>query len=292
MEEKTKLIVIVGETASGKSALALQLAQRFDGELICADSMTVRKEATIGTAKPTAAEQALVPHHLHDIVAPDADFSAAQFKEQAQQAIVEITARGKLPIMVGGTGLYIDSVLYDYEFRNAADAIERAVLNAKSLGELQAMVAERGLATEGIDTQNPYRLVRLLETGGQTAAKKPLRENTLLLGVRPLRQELLTRIENRVDAMLEAGLENEVKTLSENYGWSAPALNSIGYREWQDYFAGHNTMAETRLSIIKDTKDLAKRQRTWFGRNKSIHWLSTPIKYDDVVDSVTTFLSH
>src|SRR5476651_1891671 len=122
MGQKTPpLVVIAGETASGKSALALQLARQFNGEIICADSWTVRREADIGTAKPSAAEQALVPHHLLDVAGPDEDFTAAVFKRLANKAIKEIAGRGRLPIMVGGTGLYVDGVIYDFNFLPAGD---------------------------------------------------------------------------------------------------------------------------------------------------------------------------
>jgi tRNA dimethylallyltransferase len=237
MDPKTKLVAVVGETASGKSSLALQLAQRFSGELICADSATVRRGMDIGTAKPTADERVLARHHLLDIVEPDDEFSVAQFKERADQAINEIASCGKVPILVGGTGLYIDSVLYDYQFRAVADPAERDRLNALSLQELQDAVTELDVDITGIDMHNPHRLIRLIETNGEDGTKQPLRS------------------------------------------------------EWQDYFLGNKNLAETRSQIIKDTKYLAKRQRTWFKRNKSIHWLTTPVILNDVVASVTTFLA-
>jgi tRNA dimethylallyltransferase len=291
MDQKTKLVVVVGETASGKSTLALQLAQLFSGELICADSATTRREMNIGTAKPTAAEQALVAHHLLDMVGPNDEFSVAQFKQQADQAIADIAARGKLPIVVGGTGLYVDSVLYDYQFREPADPVGREKLNSMSLQKLQQLAQDHGLDTSVIDIHNPHRLIRLIETKGQPAEKSSLRANTLVLGLQPDREQLLDRITKRVDAMLDAGLETEVQNLESRYGWNAHGLKNIGYSEWQDYFLGNINLAETRLKIIKDTKDLAKRQRTWFRRNKSIQWLSTPVVLDDVVASVTTFLA-
>ena len=130
-----KLIVVVGETASGKTGVTIELAQRFSGEIICADSWTVRREADIGTAKPTSEQRALVSHHLLDVAGPDEDFTAAVFKRLANEAIKDITARGKLPIMVGGTGLYVDGVLYDYGFLPAGDRGERKILNELSVAE-------------------------------------------------------------------------------------------------------------------------------------------------------------
>src|SRR5579859_3941326 len=158
------LLAVVGPTASGKSSLALRLAQQFDGEIICADSWTVRRELNIGTAKPTAAERAAVRHHLLDIVSPDEDFTAAVFKRLANAAITDISARGKLPILVGGTGLYVDGVLYDYGFLPAGDRGDRRALNDMSIEQLLQKIAEAGIGLGDVDTRNKRRLIRLLET--------------------------------------------------------------------------------------------------------------------------------
>jgi len=282
------LIVIVGETASGKSALAMELARRFNGELICADSWTVRREANIGTAKPSKEDRARVPHHLLDIVGPDHDFTAAVFKGLANRAISEISSRLRLPIMVGGTGLYIDSVIFNYGFLPEGDRTKREAWNNASVDEVLDEVQARGLSTEGIDICNKRRLIRLIETGGQRPAKSDLRSNTLILGLKIDREILNHRIERRVDAMLTGGLENEVLDLVDRYGWDCEALKGIGYREWQAYYSGDKSIAETRASIIKSTQDLAKRQRTWFKRNSFIQWVDDPEK---AVDIVTTFLN-
>ncbi len=284
------LIVIVGETASGKSALALKLARQFGGEIICADSWTVRRGMDIGTAKPTPKERALVPHHLLDIVEPDEDFTAAVFKRLAQAAIDDISSRGKLPIIVGGTGLYIDGVLYDFSFLEAGNRGERLELNNLTPLELLTRIETLGLDIGMVDTRNKRRLIRLIETGGAVPTKQKLRGNTLQIGIKTDREELNQRIMARVDAMLAAGLEAEVRALSERYGWDAEGLKGVGYAQWRDYFAGTQALAETREKIIKASLDLAKRQRTWFKRNKSIRWFITPVKWSDVVDSVTTFL--
>lgn len=284
----SKLVVVVGETASGKSMLALQLAERFDGEIICADALTVRQGVNIGTAKPSAADRNRVPHHLLDVVEPCADFTAAVFKDLALKAIADISARGKLPIMVGGTGLYVDGVLYDYSFLPAGDRNERLALNQMSLAELQRAIGEQGLNTEGVDMQNKRRLIRVIETGGQQPQRASMRSNALVLGVRIPRDQLQNRIENRVDDMLAAGLEQEARQLAGTYGWECEALKGIGYREWREYLDGTQTLAETRLRIIKATKNLAKRQRTWFKRNPSIQWIDDPSR---IVDIVTTFMN-
>jgi len=282
------LVVVVGQTAPGKSALALSLAERFNGEIICADPWTVRREVNIGTAKPSAEEQRRVPHHLLDIVDPCEDFTAAVFKRLANQTIKQITARGKLPIMVGGTGLYIDSVLFDYSFLPASDSRQRQALNALTIPALLAIIDQEGLSLEGIDIRNKRRLIRLIEAGGARPARRALRSNSLILETVLPRDELTRRISRRVDAMLQQGLAEEVRRLADSYGWECEALKGIGYREWQPFFAGSQDLEQTRARIVSATLGLAKRQRTWFKRNTSINRI---YKTEDAVDLVTTFLN-
>ena len=288
LKSRGPLVVIVGETASGKSALALKIAKKFKGEIICADSWTVRREVNVGTAKSSQEDQKVIPHHLLDIVGPDEDFTAAVFKRLANKAVADITSRGKLPIMVGGTGLYIDGVIFDYGFLPEGDREKRKKLNNLSSEELQSEVSTRGLSLEGIDVQNKRRLIRLLETNGAQPTKHTLRPNTLILGFKIPKDELQNRIEERVRAMFEDGLETEVKELAKKYGWECEALKGIGYQEWQGYFNGTQNLEETKAKIIKSTLDLAKRQRTWFKRNSSIQWADDP---SDIVEIVTTFLN-
>lgn len=252
------LVVIVGETGSGKSALALGLAEQFAGEIICADSRTVYKGLDIGTAKPSKQDQQRVPHHLLDIVEPDQRFTVADFKQLATKAIQDIQARSKLPIMVGGTGLYVDALLYNFEFAPPELAQKRDPLNPRHLDK----------------TIKPLR--------------SDLRPNTLLLGLKLPQAELTTRLTSRTEAMLQQGLEQEVKGLSERYGWEIAALKSVGYREWQAYFASAQTFDQTKDLIIKHSLDYAKRQRTWFKRNPSIQWLQDPSK---AVKITSQFLS-
>lgn len=285
------MIVIAGETASGKSALALSLAERLGGELVCADSWTVYKGFDVGTAKPTADERARVPHHLLDVAEPEDGFSAPLFQRLASQAIADIHARGKLPIMVGGTGLYIDSVLYDFAFLPAPSEAVRAAYSAMSLHDLHDLVRKRGLDMSGIDERNKRRVIRLLETDGQVAQKGPLRPDTLMMAIATDREHLRERITQRVDAMLAAGLEQEVEQLSARYGWEAEPMKGIGYREWQPYFEGRQSLDITRERIIAGTLGLAKRQRTWFKRNESIQWLATEEALPQAVAKATSFLS-
>lgn len=287
-----KLLVVVGETASGKSELALRMAKQYSGELICADSWTVRRDMNIGTAKPSSEERMQVRHHLLDIVAPDEDFSAAVFQRLANQAITEVSERGKLPILVGGTGLYIDGVIFDYNFLPAGPPEQRAELNSLTTAALLARIDAAGLELGAVDVRNKRRLIRLLETEGAEQTKQALRGNILVIGLQPEREALKQRIASRVNAMLAAGLEQEVAMLSRHYGWKAEGLKGIGYREWQDYFLGSQSLEQTRERIISATVGLAKRQRTWFKRNKSIHWLATPVNYAHVDELITTFLNN
>lgn len=285
------LVVILGETASGKSALAVELAERVGGEIICADSWTVYKDFTIGTAKPSAAEQAAVRHHLLDIADPRDGFSAVLFQRLAQTAITDIHDRGKVPIMVGGTGLYIDSVIFNYGFLPAPDPALRAELSALSLPDVLERAHSLQLDLSQVDTRNKRRVIRLIENNGQLPSRQELRDHTVLYGIRLSRDALRTRIEDRVDAMLTAGLEAEVAELAKRYGWSVEPMRGIGYREWQDYFSGHQNLAETRQRIIKSTMELAKRQRTWFRRNNSIHWIDNRGQIPTIVDTITTNLN-
>ena len=285
------LLVILGETASGKTALALELAEALNGEIICADSWTVYKGFDIGTAKPTPAEQAQVPHHLLDIADPAEGFSAALFQRLAQQAINDVAARGKLPILVGGTGLYIDSVIYNYSFLPAAEPQVRQELNALSLEDLLARAQEQRLDLSTIDTRNKRRVIRLIENKGVLPSKQPLRDNTVLLGIERSLDQLRARIEARLDAMVAAGLVDEVRRLGELYGYDCEPMKAPAYRAFAEYIRGNITldMAKQR-SVLNDLK-LAKKQRTWFKRNSSIHWVSDRSKISNIVDIVTTNLN-
>jgi tRNA dimethylallyltransferase len=282
------VIAVIGETASGKSAVGLELARRFNGEIIAADSWTVYRDFNIGTAKPSEAEQKEIRHHLIDIVdAPDG-FNAAQFKKLALTAIEDIESRGKLPIIVGGTGLYVYGVLYDYSFMPPGPAELRAKRNGMTIEELLAEIQAEGISTEGVDIRNKRRLIRLLESGGQRPVNSELRSNSLILGLRLDRDNLKQRVAQRVDTMLAAGLEQEVKQLSEKYGWDVEPMKGIGYREWREYYGGSQNLELTRQRIVSATMQLAKRQRTWFKRNASIQWADDP---STVVDLATTFLN-
>lgn len=282
------LVVIVGETASGKSALAMELAEKFNGELICADSWTVYKGFDIGTAKPTAEDRAQVPHHLLDVADPAEGFSAAIFQRLAKQAINDISARGKLPILVGGTGLYIDSTLYDYSFLPPSDPKQRVKLNAMSLQKLLEKAENMELDTDGIDLRNKRRVIRLIENNGIRPTKKPMRGNTLVIGVKRSLDELQERVIKRVDAMVGQGFAEEVQRLGEQYGWDCEPMRAPGYRAFADYVRGVITLQAAKDRFRQNDLQLAKKQRTWFKRNDSIHWAYDP---SYAVDIVTTFLN-
>jgi len=286
--DNTPLVVLVGETASGKSALAMELARRFDGEIINADSWAVYRDFDIGTAKPSALDCSHVPHHLINVANPSKGFSAAEYKRLALATIADITSRAKLPILAGGTGLYIDSVIFDYSFLPPAAPEVRAAFNKLSIGELLQKAAEADIDTIDIDIRNKRRIIRLLETGGALAKRHELRKDTLIIGLSVPRDALLERVTRRVDVMLDAGLEQEVAKLSERYGWDAEPMKGIGYREFYDYFNGAQTLDQTRQRIISATMNLAKRQRTWFKRNNGIHWIS---KQAEAVELITTLLN-
>lgn len=285
------LLVIVGETASGKSSLALELANRFDGEIISADSLTVYEGFDIGTAKPSNLERAEIPHHLLDVADPHGGFSAVIFQQLAQAAIDAIHRRGRLPILVGGTGLYIDSVIYHYSFLSAPSPELREKLNSMNLPEILELARQKGLDISAVDIRNKRRVIRLIENEGKLPTKKDLRPNTLIIGIQTPRETLTERITKRVDEMINQGLEFEVRTLAGQYGWDAEPMKGVGYKEWREYFEGSMDLEQTRQRIIKNTLDLAKRQRTWFKRNKSIQCVSTPVYFTDIVDLVTTFLN-
>jgi len=282
------LIVIVGETASGKSDLALILSKQFNGEIISADSWSVYRGFDIGTAKPSIPEINEINHHLLDIVDPNDGFSAAEFKRLALIALDDIYAKGKVPILVGGTGLYVDSLIYDYSFLPASLKEDRTLYEKLSLNELVKMCKEFNYDTKYLDLGNKRRVIRLLENKGKRPTSKPLRDNTLILGIQVDPKQLAANIQNRTTQMLAEGLENEVKTLADKYGWEIEPMKGIGYREFRDYFENNISKRELIIRINRDTLKLVKKQKAWFKRNKSIQWYTNREKF---VDSVTTFMN-
>ena len=283
------VVAVVGPTASGKTALAVELCLRRGGEVVSADSMQIYRGMDIATAKPTEAEMRGVPHHMIDFIDPGEDFSVARYCELARPIIASVYDRGHLPVVAGGTGLYIDSLLGNVDFAEAqADPALRAELNAQLDAEgLDAMLALlRAFDPESAERlsvgRNPQRVIRAIEvyrlTGltqtklnaMQTSAPSPYR--TLRIGLKASdRAYLYDRIGRRVDAMLEAGLVEEARRFySADLGSTAPA--AIGYKELLPYLRGDLPLDTCVESLKRATRRYAKRQLTWFRRDPSVHW--------------------
>ncbi|HYH75562.1 MAG TPA: tRNA (adenosine(37)-N6)-dimethylallyltransferase MiaA [Candidatus Saccharimonadales bacterium] len=285
--DQTPVIAIVGETASGKTALALHLAREFPGEIIAADSRTVYKDMNIGTAKPSPAEQAAIPHYGLDVVSPNEQFSAADFKRLATDAINQIGERHKIAYIVGGTGLYIDSLLYNFQFRKKGAPALRAYLESLDVWQLQQLLHKDNIPLPQ-NALNPRHLIRAIETKGEPATRSALRPNTLIIGVNIERDVLRKKLVARVEQMVKQGFIDEVKALAQQYGWEAPALQAPGYRAFKNYIEGGGTLEDAMAQFVQNDSNLAKRQRTWFKRNKDINWISNT---EEAVDLVTTFLN-
>ena len=294
---KKNVVAIMGPTAVGKTKLSIELAKRFNGEIISGDSMQVYKGLDIGTAKIKQAEMQGIPHHMLDIREPDEDFSAADFKELVQQYIAEITARGKLPIIVGGSGLYIQAALYDYNFSDR----KRDPLLTKEMEEIVKLEGIMPLyqRLEQIDPEqakkihpnNHRRVIRALEiyeTTGMTMSeyeKKQVMEspyNPILLGLEMPRALLYERINDRVDQMIEKGLKTEVKKVYDEGYASCQSMKAIGYKEWISYFKGEQSLEGTVELLKRNSRRYAKRQYTWFKNKMDVTWYSvTPSTIDE-----------
>ena len=281
---KIKVVSIVGPTASSKTELSIHIAKRFSGEIVSADSMQVYKNLNIGSAKPSPAQLSEVAHHMISIISPEKYFNVQDYVTLASRIIADINSRKKLPIIVGGTGLYIDSLLQNVRFSDAGANFKlREELFGKDKETLYAeLVCIDPEYAAKLHPNNVKRVVRALEiyrltgdTPGQQAEKSKQTESpydVLYLGLNfSDRQRLYRRIDRRVDNMLETGLVQEAKqVLSENM---PTASQAIGYKELKPYFAGEIDLCCAADSIKQNTRRYAKRQLTWFGRNKNINWL-------------------
>ena len=286
---KPKVIVICGPTASGKTALSIELAKKINGEIISSDSMQIYKNMNIGTAKPTKEEMSGIQHYLLDFVEPDKRYSVAEFKRDAEKAIEEILGKGKIPIVVGGTGLYVDSLIYGIEYQE----IE---LDEKYRKELEKIAEEQGLevlyekakkidseAMKKISPNDKKRIMRVLEiykSTGKTkteqeaeSRKKELKYDYKVFAINMDREKLYERINKRVDIMIEQGLIDEVKELLNNYKEFPTAMQGLGYKEVVDYLNGKMTKEEMIEKIKMETRRYAKRQITWFKKNKQTVWI-------------------
>lgn len=278
----TPLVVIVGPTASGKSDLAMHVAQKHNGEIICADSRTVYKGMDIGTAKPTVEDRAKVKHHLLDVVEPNEFFSAADFKHHANEALADIRNRGKLPILVGGTGLYVDAVIFDYQFGQPADLQLRSELSELTVEELQQYCRRLHIEIP-VNNKNKRHLIRAIELNGLPKKTGVLILNTFVVGIAPSNDALKERIIKRAYSMVDLGIANEVRSLTNKYGWEREAMKGNIYRVFRGVIEGGKSVNIAIDEFIRSDLALAKRQRTWFKRNPAIIW-GTPEDLEKRID--------
>lgn len=290
---KSKVIVIVGPTASGKTAISIELAKKINGEIISSDSMQIYKDMDIGTAKVTKEEMQGIKHYLVDCVLPSKRYTVSDFKNDAEKAIEEIIKKGKTPIVVGGTGLYVNSLIYgieyqdmvfDEEYRN--NLMKRAEESPKELENLWNEANKIDPEAMKIISKNDKkRIIRVLEIYKATGKTKTEQEilsrakgvdyDYKVFGITMDREKLYERINKRVDIMIEQGLEDEVKKLLEKYDEFPTALQGLGYKEVKQYFDGILSREEMIEKIKQETRRYAKRQLTWFRANKEIIWLDS-----------------
>jgi len=297
------LVAIVGPTATGKSQLALRLAQLFAGEIVSADSRQVYRYMNIGTAKPSPEELSLVPHHLIDVVNPNEDFSLAQYQHSASRAIEDIQKRGKLPILVGGSGLYVWSVLEgwgippvppDPEFRRR---LEERAAGGEGNELYRELVELDPAAGQGIDQRNIRRVIRALEV--RRGSKKPDTQlpqkktppfKTLIIGLTTERKELYRRVDQRVDEMVERGLVDEVKRLvNMGYNFKLPAMSGIGYRQIGLLLRGESTLASAIQQIKFETHRFVRHQYAWFKlTDRRIKWFDIQCEIDSEITALVS----
>ena len=287
---KEKVVVIVGPTASGKTALSIELAHKVNGEIISADSMQIYKDMDIGTAKPTFEEMQNIKHHLIDFISPEERFTVSDYKKLAEKEIKEILNKGKTPIIVGGTGLYINSLIHNIEYKemkfdkNYREKLEKIALEKgnKYLYDIAKNIDEE--AIKSISVNDKKRIIRILEiykaTGkNKTQLEVESRKNEVpfeykIFGIYIKREKLYDRINKRVDMMIEQGLIEEVKKIKDKYDKFPTAMQAIGYKEVIEYLENKLNKEEMLEKIKMETRRYAKRQITWFKRNKDIKWLN------------------
>lgn len=305
METKLDVLAIVGPTASGKTALSIELAKLVNGEIINGDSTQVYKGFDVGTAKITEEEMDGIPHHLFDIKAPEEEFSVAEYQTVVRDCIKEIQSRGKMPIIVGGTGLYVQAVLYDFRFtEEAADpkVRERLELELEKDGPeklYEKLVKLDPVGAKKIHPNNHRRLIRALEiieiTGEtKTAQEKELGSeplfNHLIFGLDMDREVLYDRINRRTDVMMAQGFLQEVEDLLEKGYKDTPAMRAIGYRELQGYVEGTLSYEDALERIRKGTRNYAKRQMTYFKNKLDVFWVDALQAREEVMQNIATIL--
>jgi len=292
-----KTVVILGPTATGKSKLAIELAKILKGEIISADSMQVYRGMDIGTAKPSPAERQRAPHHLIDIRDPDEEWTVSDFVIEAQNSKLKIQNQGKLPIIVGGTGLYLWALLEGFSFPiTPADKELRARLEKEPPATLYAQLSMIDpVAAKKIHPNDKKRIIRALEVYELTG--KPISElqeprrlvagSYQLIGLTLPREELYSRINQRVESMIEKGLIEEVKGLREKgYGKNPPSMQALGYKEVIDYLEGKWTKEEMIDELKKRTRNFARRQMTWFRRFQNVKWFDVPVDSQAILDYI------
>lgn len=304
---RPRLVCLVGPTASGKSALALELAARVGGEIVSADSRQVYRHLDIGTAKATAAERAAVPHHCLDLIEPEEVFDVARFRAAAAAAVEDVTRRGRVPLVVGGTGLYVRALVGGLCPAPARVPALRAALAAAAAAEGTAALHRRlavadPAAAARIDPRDGVRIVRALEVGLATGvplstwqarhgfAERPY--EVLMLGLARPVAELDARIAARVSAMVAAGLLEEVRALrARGLGEEAPGLAAVGYREMLACLSGRLDLGAAVAATVLATRRFAKRQRTWFRREPGLRWRHPETERARLATEVETFLA-
>lgn len=288
MNKKIDVVAIIGPTASGKTALSIRLAKEIDGEIINGDSMQIYRHMDIGTAKITEAEMEGVPHHLLDIKEPTEGFSVAEYQQLVRGKIEEIQARGKMPIIVGGTGLYVQSVLYDFQFaKQEVDETAREnyyreleVLGPEAMhAKLVQMDPAAAASIHPNNTRRVIRAMEMAELAGVSRAEEQFNRgdiplyNHVIIGLDMDREKLYGRINLRVDLMMEAGLVEEVRALYEAGIRDVQAIKAIGYKELYAHFDGLVSLEEAVEQIKQNSRRYAKRQLTYFRNKMEIAWI-------------------
>ena len=297
-----KVIVICGPTASGKTGLSIELAKKINGEIVSCDSMQIYKEMNIGTAKVTKEEMQGINHYLIDFVSPEERYSVADYKKDAKNAIKKIIEKGKVPIVVGGTGLYIDSLIYEIDYQNIEfDQNYRKSLEQRvSVEGLEKLYQEAKkidpLAIKKISPNDEKRILRILEiyhatgktkTEQEIESRKKLPEyEYLVYALKWDREELYERINQRVEQMLKQGLIEEVKTILENHKKFPTAMQALGYKEVVEYLEGKTSKEEMCDKVKMETRRYAKRQMTWFRKNKQTIWLDGQADLQNNIDII------
>ena len=300
------VLCIVGPTAVGKTKMSIELAKQLNGEIISGDSMQIYRGMDIGTAKATMDERQGIPHHLIDEKNPDEPYSVAAFQQTVRAKMEEIKSRGKLPIIVGGTGLYIKSVLYDYEFAGESESkeIDEAKYGHLSNEELHAKLAAVDEAgAKDIHPNNRKRVIRALEIYETSGVKKSemiekqehkMIYDACLIGLTDDRNVLYDRINKRVDTMYETGLVEEVKALfDQGIPAESQSIRAIGYKELYDYFKGLISLEESKELIKRNSRRYAKRQYTWFNNQMDVTWFKVDVQhFDKTVKEVLTYVQN